>query len=79
MDDCLKCQTSTATPAEPGDLLWRLGRAHKRAVMPLLTPVTAIRHFRDCPGHERQGMASVQKPPCAMQDDCGSHALPLRR
>jgi len=26
MDDCRKRQTSTATPAEPGDLPWRLGR-----------------------------------------------------
>jgi hypothetical protein len=24
MDDCRNCQTSTATPAEPGDLSWRL-------------------------------------------------------
>ena len=24
MDDCRKCQTATATPAEPGDLLWML-------------------------------------------------------
>ena len=24
MDDCLKRQTSTATPAEPGDLLWEV-------------------------------------------------------
>jgi hypothetical protein len=24
VDDCCKCQTSTATPAEPGDLHWRL-------------------------------------------------------
>jgi hypothetical protein len=27
MDDCRNCQTSTATPAEPGDLSWRLERA----------------------------------------------------
>jgi hypothetical protein len=26
VDDCCKCQTSTATPAEPGDLHWRLVR-----------------------------------------------------
>jgi putative tryptophan/tyrosine transport system substrate-binding protein len=25
MDDRRNCQTSTATPAEPGDLSWRLG------------------------------------------------------
>jgi N6-adenosine-specific RNA methylase IME4 len=24
VDDCRKCQTATATPAEPGDLHWRL-------------------------------------------------------
>ena len=24
VDDCRKCQTATATPAEPGDLLWIL-------------------------------------------------------
>src|SRR5580704_3993985 len=25
VDDCRKCRTATATPAEPGDLLWMLG------------------------------------------------------
>jgi hypothetical protein len=24
MDDCRNCQTSTATPAEPGDLSWEV-------------------------------------------------------
>src|SRR5580693_5441055 len=24
VDDCRKCRTATATPAEPGDLLWML-------------------------------------------------------
>jgi hypothetical protein len=26
MDDCPKCQTSTATPAEPGDLSWEVSK-----------------------------------------------------
>ena len=31
MDDCHKRQTSTATPAEPGDLPWGLARANPTA------------------------------------------------
>ncbi len=29
MDDCRKRQTSTATPAEPGDLPWGLARSNR--------------------------------------------------
>jgi hypothetical protein len=32
VDDCRKCQTATATPAEPGDLLWMLAAGLAYAV-----------------------------------------------
>ena len=36
MDDCRKCQTATATPAEPGDLLWMLAYFHQIDVPTLI-------------------------------------------
>src|SRR6478672_12138119 len=31
VDDCRKCRTATATPAEPGDLLWMLAKPQGRS------------------------------------------------
>jgi hypothetical protein len=38
MDDCLKCQTSAATPAEPGDLPWWVSNRSNRKLIELIMP-----------------------------------------
>jgi len=54
MDDCRNCQTSTATPAEPGDLSWRLAVSNVPAIAPRsrqshasIGPASAFGHW-DC-------------------------------
>ena len=67
MDDCRKCQTATATPAEPGDLLWML------AAGPLLPAHRGMSRGKSRTGSRESYVRRIR---AALADRAGAQGAP---